>query len=134
MLIALAPDLFADTVMAELRGYFAEDGSCPFYDGVAHGFSRLPFAEADALVASKGHRWLADHSADRPFDTGHAPPGARLAIGRVHPQAEAARAMLAREGFVWAGLVDRLNGGQPSPAHATRSPPSAAPGRSRPAD
>ncbi|KQM67856.1 hypothetical protein ASE75_02930 [Sphingomonas sp. Leaf17] len=111
LLIALAPDLFADTVMAELRGYFTDDGNCPFYDGVARDFSGMSFAQADALVSVQGHRWLAGHSAAQPFGTGHIPPCVRSSIGRVHPHGEAARAMLEREGFIWTGLVDRLDGG-----------------------
>ena len=45
MLIATAPELFAPTVMAELRGFFTPDGSSPFYEGIARRYYGRPFVD-----------------------------------------------------------------------------------------
>ena len=52
MLIGAQPDLFADMVLAELRGVFTPDGACPFWDHVAHKFFPMEFDEADRIVAN----------------------------------------------------------------------------------
>lgn len=106
MLIATAPDLFASMVMAELRGYFAPDGSSPFYEGIARTYYGRPFAEVAGNEAL-----LAEYAPRHPVDTAAAPASARSAIGCVHLDGAGALAMLEREGFAWHGLIDLLDGG-----------------------
>ena len=89
MLLGADPARFADTVMAELRGWFEEDGHSPFWDGVASKFFRLPFDDADRLITSSACR----------------------AIGRVHRDGAAALALLRKEGFERSGLIDVFDGG-----------------------
>lgn len=111
MLIGAEPEKFAEMVLAELRGWFDEDGSCPFWDHVAARFFRLPFDQADLMSASTNGQFILDLSPRHPIYTELLPQAACEAIGRVHRDGEAARAMLEREGFRYQGLVDLFDAG-----------------------
>jgi arginine N-succinyltransferase len=111
MLIGIAPQRFAEMVLAELRGWFDDDGVCPFWEHVAHKFFRLEFDEADLMSASTNGQFILDLSPRHPIYTGLLPEAAAKSIGRVHRDGEAARAMLEREGFRYQGLVDLFDAG-----------------------
>ncbi|WP_369060170.1 arginine N-succinyltransferase [Caulobacter sp. 73W] len=111
MLIGAEPQKFAEMVLAELRGWFDEDGSCPFWDHVSARFFRLPFDQADLMSASTNGQFILDLSPRHPIYTELLPQAACEAIGRVHRDGEAARAMLEREGFRYQGLVDLFDAG-----------------------
>lgn len=111
MLIGIEPQRFAENVLAELRGWFDEDGTCPFWDHVAQKFFRIPFDEADLLSASTNGQFILDLAPRHAIYTGLLPEAARDTIGRCHREGEAARAMLEREGFRYQGLVDLFDAG-----------------------
>lgn len=111
MLIAAEPTRFADTVLAELRGWFDEDGACPFWENVSCKFFRLPFDEADRMSASTDGQFIFDLAPRHPIYVELLPEAARSAVGQVHREGEAARAMLMREGFRPTGLVDIFDAG-----------------------
>lgn len=111
MLIGVEPTRFSETVMAELRGYFAPDGTCPFWEGVAVKFFQLPFDEADHMVMSTDGQFILDLAPRHPIYVELIPESAQAAIGRVHAEGEAARAMLEHEGFRNSGLIDIFDGG-----------------------
>ncbi|ATE67305.1 arginine N-succinyltransferase [Rhizorhabdus dicambivorans] len=111
MLIGVDRPRFSETVMAELRGYFSPDGTCPFWEGVASKFFRLPFDEADHMVMSTDGQFILDLAPRHPIYVELIPDAAHQAIGKVHVEGEAARAMLENEGFRGSGLVDIFDGG-----------------------
>jgi len=111
MLIGTDPLRFSETVMAELRGWFDEADSCPFWESVASKFFRLPFDEADAMVTSTDGQFILDLSPRHPIYLELIEAGARDAVGRVHRDGRPALAMLEREGFAATGLVDVFDGG-----------------------
>ncbi|KQX18349.1 arginine N-succinyltransferase [Sphingomonas sp. Root50] len=111
MLIGTERQRFSETVMAELRGYFAPDGTCPFWQGVASKFFRLPFDEADHMVMSTDGQFILDLAPRHPIYVELIDEAAQDAIGRVHVEGEAARAMLEHEGFRGSGLIDIFDGG-----------------------
>ncbi len=111
MLIGIEPQRFAEMVLAELRGWFDEDGTCPFWDHVASRFFRLPFDQADMMSASTDGQFILDLAPRHPIYTELLPEGARDSIGKVHREGEAARAMLEQEGFRYGGLVDIFDAG-----------------------
>lgn len=111
MLIAVERQRFSETVMAELRGYFAPDGTCPFWEGVASKFFRLPFEQADHMVMSTDGQFILDLAPRHPIYVELIAESAQEAIGKVHIEGEAARAMLEHEGFRGSGLVDIFDGG-----------------------
>ncbi len=111
MLIGLDPQRFAEMVLAELRGWFEADGACPFWDNVSSKFFRLPFDEADLMSASTDGQFILDLAPRHPIYVSLLPDSARDAIGMVHREGEAARAMLETEGFRYQGLIDIFDGG-----------------------
>ncbi|HYG25453.1 MAG TPA: arginine N-succinyltransferase [Caulobacteraceae bacterium] len=111
MLIGAQPEKFAEMVLAELRGWFDEDGSCPFWDHVSSRFFRLPFDEADKMSASTDGQFILDLAPRHPIYTELLPQAACDAIGKVHRDGEAARSMLERERFRYSGLVDLFDAG-----------------------
>ena len=117
MLIGIEPARFAEMVLAELRGWFEEDGSCPFWDHVASRFFRLPFDQADMMSASTDGQFILDLAPRHPIYSELLPKSACEAIGKVHRDGEAARAMLEGEGFRYPGLVDIFDAGPTMTCH-----------------
>ena len=111
LLIASEPAKFADTVLAELRGWFDEDGTCPFWETVGARFFRLPFDEADLMSSSTDGQFILDLAPRHPIYLELLPDHVRETIGKVHREGEAARAMLEAEGFRFSGLVDIFDAG-----------------------
>ena len=111
MMIAAAPERFSTMVMAELRGWFDADGTCPFWETVGCRFFRLPFDEADLMSASTDGQFILDLAPRHPIYLELLPEAARAAVGRVHRDGEPARVMLEREGFRHQGLVDLFDAG-----------------------
>jgi arginine N-succinyltransferase len=111
MLIAADPQRFAEMVLAELRGWFDEDGACPFWETVGARFFRLPFDQADLMSASTDGQFILDLAPRHPIYLELLPEAARLGVGRVHREGEAARVMLEREGFRYQNLVDIFDAG-----------------------
>ncbi len=111
MLIGAEPDLFADSVLAELRGVFTPDGACPFWDHVAHKFFPMEFDDADRMTGSTDKQFILDLSPRHPIYVELLPEPARAVIGKVHPQGVPAMALLESEGFRPNGLVDIFDAG-----------------------
>jgi len=111
MLIGAEPELFADTVLAELRGVFTPVGACPFWDHVAHKFFPMDFDEADRMTGSTDKQFILDLSPRHPIYIDLLPEAARAVIGKVHPQGVPAMALLESEGFRPNGLVDIFDAG-----------------------
>ena len=111
MLIGAQPELFAETVLAELRGVFTPDGACPFWDHVAHKFFPMPFDEADMMTGSTDKQFILDLAPRHPIYIDLLPEPARAVIGKVHPQGVPAMALLESEGFRPNGLVDIFDAG-----------------------
>lgn len=111
MLIGAAPELFADMVLAELRGVFTPDGACPFWDHVAHRFFPMDFDAADRMTGSTDKQFIVDLAPRHPIYVGLLPEPARAVIGKVHPQGVPAMALLESEGFRPNGLVDIFDAG-----------------------
>jgi arginine N-succinyltransferase len=111
MLIGAQPELFAETVLAELRGVFTPDGACPFWDHVAHKFFPMPFDQADMMTGSTDKQFILDLAPRHPIYVELLPEAARAVIGKVHPQGVPAMALLESEGFRPNGLVDIFDAG-----------------------
>lgn len=111
MLIGAEPTLFADNVLAELRGVFTPDGYCPFWDHVASKFFPMDFDDADRMTGSTDKQFILDLAPRHPIYTELLPEPARAVIGKVHPQGVPAMALLESEGFRPNGLVDIFDAG-----------------------
>jgi arginine N-succinyltransferase len=102
---------FADRLLAELRGVIGEDGSSPFWDGLAGRFFGMGFSEADAFNGANGNQFIADLMPKFPVYEALLPESAVAVIGCEHPAGRAARRMLEAEGFRHNDYVDIFDGG-----------------------
>lgn len=111
MLIALEPQRFAEEVVSELRGHVEPDGTSPFWEGLGRHFFRMDFAQADALSATTDSQFILDLMPKYPIYVDFLPPRAREVIGVCHREGQAARHLLAQEGFRYDRVVDIFDGG-----------------------
>ena len=111
LFMALHRKHFDDRIIAEIRGWHDGQGNAPFYDSLAKHFFQMEFAEADAICATKGNRFISELMPTYPIYISLLPEDARNVIGRPYASSEAAKAMLEREGFAYNGYVDIFDGG-----------------------
>ena len=101
---------FPKQVMADLRGYFDEQGNSPFWEAVGNQFFNMTYAEADLFGAINGNQFIADLMPNQPIYVNLLPAAAQAVIGRPNDQGIAALAMLEKEGFHWNSHVDIFDG------------------------
>ncbi len=111
LLIANNPARFAETVMAELRGWVNEEGESPFWNALGKHFFGLSFAEADRINGLGNYQFIADLMPKFPIYTNLLPKEAQEVIGKPHENTAPAKALLEREGFRYRGAVDIFDAG-----------------------
>jgi arginine N-succinyltransferase len=111
LFIKLHRALFADRVLAELRGVIDEAGGSPFWDAIAGRFFGMNFQEADVFNGANGTRFIADLMPKTPIYTAMLPESAHAIMGVPHPSGRAAMRMLEQEGFSAEGYIDIFDGG-----------------------
>lgn len=111
LLMAEHPDLFADFVVAEMRGYQDDNGQSPFWNSVGARFFDMSFAEADLLSAVRGNQFIADLMPSYPLYLNLMDKQTQKTFGKPFKDSEAALAMLKKEGFRFEGCVDIFDSG-----------------------
>ncbi len=111
LLIGAWPELFAETVMAELRGWVDKAGESPFWDAIGRHFFRMNFAEADEINGRGNSQFIAELMPKFPIYTNLLPRQALEVIGKPHVNTAAAMRILEAEGFKYRGAVDIFDGG-----------------------
>jgi arginine N-succinyltransferase len=111
LFIAEFADRFAPKVIAELRGRLDADGKSPFWEGLGRHFFAMEYTTADYLTGIGQKSFVAELMPRHPVYVNLLPESARSAIGEVHADTRAARAMLEQEGFRYEGYVDIFDGG-----------------------
>lgn len=111
LFIAQHPELFADKLIAELRGYLDAAGSSPFWEGLGRPFFDMDFSQADYLTALNQKQFIAELMPRYPFYTHFLPEAARNVIARVHDETLPAAKLLESEGFRYEGCVDIFDAG-----------------------
>ena len=104
-------EVFADRILAELRGVIDDAGGSPFWDGVAGRFFGMNFQDADQFNALHGNQFIADLMPKQPVYIAMLPDSARHVIGLPHPSGRAAMRMLENEGFAFENYIDIFDGG-----------------------
>jgi arginine N-succinyltransferase len=110
LLMAAAPQRFAERVIAELRGVVDAQGRSPFWEALGRPFFRMEFEEADRLSALD-IQFISDLLPTHPVYLDLLPEAARAVVGVAHPEGRAARRLLEEEGFRFRGLVDVFDAG-----------------------
>lgn len=103
-------DRLSGKVMAEIRGRFRDDGTCPFWDAIASKFFNMSFDEADRRSAHD-FRFIADLMPKFPIYTEFLPQDVRDHLGEPHHLSAAAMRMLESEGFEFTRCIDIFDGG-----------------------
>src|SRR5206468_3362742 len=111
LFIAEFAHLFADKVIAELRGKLDANGLSPFWDGLGRHFFAMEYSAADYLTGIGQKAFIAELMPKHPVYVNLLPASARDAIGAVHKDTAPARAMLEQEGFRYEGYVDIFDAG-----------------------
>lgn len=111
LFIAQKPEIIADHICAELRGWRGANGEQPFWDSVGKHFFEMGFEEADLHNAANGNQFIQDLMPRHPVYTVFLSKEARDCIGRPHDSARPAYDMLLEEGFEWDNYIDIFDGG-----------------------
>ncbi|MCA8888635.1 MAG: arginine N-succinyltransferase [Parvularculaceae bacterium] len=111
LFIAQNPEIVADEVCAELRGWRAPDGSQPFWDSLGRNFFDMEFEDADLHNATYGNQFIQDLMPRHPVYECLLSEAARACIGRPHASAQPAFDMLIDEGFEFDNYIDIFDGG-----------------------
>lgn len=111
LFMALAPERFASTVIAELRGVCNEDGHSPFWDKVISHFFKMPFKKADRLTLAINKQFIADLMPRHPLYIPLLPIEAQSVIGQVNASSLSAMHILSQEGFRYNNYVDIFDAG-----------------------
>ena len=111
LLMACFPHLFADRVIAEMRGWQDAEGNSPFWSAIGEKFFHMDFAQADVVSATKGAEFIANLMPKFPIYLDLLPVAARAAVGSPHETSAIAMAMLMDEGFRFENYVDVFDAG-----------------------
>lgn len=104
------PDRFGENVMAEIRGWFAEDGHSVFWNSIAAKFFQISFEEADRLSAHD-FRFISHLMPKFPIYVSLLSEKAQEVIGKPHETSQYALKLLSSENFRWTRCIDIFDGG-----------------------
>ncbi|MDD3179290.1 MAG: arginine N-succinyltransferase [Opitutaceae bacterium] len=111
MFIGTFPRRFAETLIAEMRGYIDQQGKSPFWEAVGRHFFEHDLNAADQLSGLGDKSFIAALVPRHPIYIPLLPPEVQAVIGRVHHDTEPALALLKAESFVSMGDVDIFDAG-----------------------
>jgi arginine N-succinyltransferase len=111
LFIAQFPHLFTEKLIAEMRGYQADDGRSPFYEGLGRHFFKMDFNHVDDLTALGKKSFIAELMPRQPLYVAYLPEEAQAVIGKVHRSTTPARKLLEQEGLHFEGYVDIFDAG-----------------------
>ncbi|KEI70396.1 arginine N-succinyltransferase [Endozoicomonas elysicola] len=110
MFMAAFPELFAEDLFAEMRGYCDDQEVSPFWEALGRHFFAVDFAEADRQ-STVDKAFIAELMPRHPIYTNLLPDEAREVIGITHESTTPARHLLESEGFHYTGYVDIFDAG-----------------------
>ena len=94
-----------------MRGFQAEDGSSPFYEGLGRHFFKMDFDHVDDLTALGKKSFIAELMPRQPLYVAYLPEDAQAVIGKVHRSTAPARRLLEQEGMHFEGYIDIFDAG-----------------------
>jgi len=108
--MAMHPERFRETVLAELMPPLSPDGRSPFWESFGRRFTGLDYQDADKR-SRQGKEFIQQLFPASELYATLLPPGVQRALGKVGRPAEAARRLLERVGFRYVNRVDPFDGG-----------------------
>ncbi len=110
LFIAHNPELFQDTLLAELLPPLEEDGTSHLWDAVGRRFTGMSYREADRL-SHENKDFIRDLFPRGMVYASLLSPEARAVIGEVGEKAKGVEKMLRRIGFYYGDRIDPFDGG-----------------------
>ena len=101
----------ADCVIAEMRGYYDEQGLSPLWEALGKRFFKSTPDEVADLVRQYGSRYIKDLLPKEAVYIDLLPKAARDSIGAVLEATKPALSILQKEGFRQTNFVDIVDGG-----------------------
>ncbi|WP_168012423.1 arginine N-succinyltransferase [Halomonas salinarum] len=111
MFIAQYPERFADLLAVAFPGFLDESGESPFWASVGQHFFQRGYQEINHIAGVRSKSFIAEVMPQFPLYLPLLTPPARAAIGREHPDHEAALEEMLAEGFVRSRHVDIFDAG-----------------------
>jgi len=111
LFIAQFQHLFTERIIAEMRGFQAEDGTSPFYEGLGRHFFKMDFNDVDGLTGRGKKSFIAELMPRQPLYVDYLPEDAQAVIGQVHTSTLPARKLLEQEGMHFEGYIDIFDAG-----------------------
>lgn len=111
LFMAQRPQLFADTVIAEMRGRSDSEGRSPFWGWLQKHFFSMDLADAVHRVGMGQKSFIAELMPRYPVYVSLLDDDAQATIGQVHDDTAPALKLLQREGFGWRGYIDPFDAG-----------------------
>ncbi|MGA8891436.1 MAG: arginine N-succinyltransferase, partial [Anaeromyxobacteraceae bacterium] len=108
--MAMHPDRFRKTVLAELMPPLERGGRSAFWESFGRRFTGLDYQDADKL-SRKGKEFIQQLFPPGDLYATLLPPRVQRMLGKVGPGTEAARRMLHRIGFRYVNRIDPFDGG-----------------------
>lgn len=110
VMMAEFPELFANRVIAEIRGV-QEHGESPFYKHLGEHFFQMPFQQADFINATLGSQFISDLMPKYPIYVNLLHEDAQRVIGKPFEASQVAMSLLEKEGFIYQGYIDLFDAG-----------------------
>ncbi len=111
LFLAEFPDLFSDTIVSSIRGYFDENGINWFWEEIGKKFFGMNFEDAFLAYATGNSKFISDLAPKYPIYLEFISHKVREIISRPHDSTVAALHVLTKEGFGFMKVVDILDGG-----------------------
>jgi arginine N-succinyltransferase len=110
LFMAMFPERFRETVLAELMPPLAADGRSLFWESFGRRFTGLDYQDADKR-SRQGKEFIQQLFPGGEFYATLLPPRVQRMLGKVGRSTEGARRMLARIGFRYVDRIDPFDGG-----------------------
>lgn len=120
MFIAQYPERFAEILAMAFPGYLDETGASPFWNSVGRHFFARDYQDINFLAGVRSKSFIAEVMPQFPLYLALLTPQARAAIGREHPEHEAALEEMLGEGFLRSRHVDIFDAGPVIKAERSR--------------
>ncbi|MFG6138002.1 MULTISPECIES: arginine N-succinyltransferase [Halomonas] len=111
MFIAQYPERFAEILAMAFPGFLDDDQQSPFWNSVGRHFFQRDYQDINYVAGVRSKSFIAEVMPQFPLYLALLTPQARAAIGREHPDHEAALDEMLAEGFLRSRHVDIFDAG-----------------------
>ena len=109
--MALFPNKFSETIIAELRGMSNTRGISPFWSALGKHFFGMSFQQADQMTLLSNKQFITDLMPKMPIYVELLPKSVQKMLGTPLPSSVPAFNILSSEGFVFKNHIDIFDAG-----------------------